>query len=153
LSNFVPPQVLQPASVRRITAPESDFYHTTVAANARRLAERGVNVSIGAHGQREGLASHWEIWGFAQGGMSPVEALKSATLAPAQKLHMEADLGSLEVGKLADLVILDANPLENIFATDKVNMVMLNGRLYDASTLNEIVTGARETKPFYWQQK
>ncbi|NNF17412.1 MAG: amidohydrolase family protein [Gammaproteobacteria bacterium] len=152
LSNFVPPQVLQPASVRRITAPDSDFYHTTVAANARRLTERGVNVSIGAHGQREGLASHWEIWGFAQGGMSPVEALKSATLAPAQKLHMEADLGSLEAGKLADLVILEANPLENIFATDKVNMVMLNGRLYDASTLHEIVTGTRETKPFYWQK-
>ncbi len=136
---------------RRITAPEDEFYHVTSAANAKLLADRGVNVSIGAHGQREGLASHWEIWGFAQGGMSPVEALRSATIAPAEKLGFERDLGSVTAGKLADLVILNINPLDDIYASDNISQVMLNGRIYDAATLNEVVTGNRTTKPFYWQ--
>jgi imidazolonepropionase-like amidohydrolase/Tol biopolymer transport system component len=152
LSNFVPPHILQPRSVRRVKAPEEEFHHITSAENAKLLADRGVNVSIGAHGQREGLASHWEIWGFAQGGMSAVDALRSATIAPAEKLGFDKDLGSLEVGKLADLLVLDANPLENIYQSDKVNLVMLNGRLYEAATLNETVTGNRETLPFYWQK-
>ena len=71
LSHFAPPHILQPSSVRRIKAPDEDFYHVTSAATAKQLADEGVSVTIGAHGQREGLASHWEMWGFAQGGMSP----------------------------------------------------------------------------------
>jgi Tol biopolymer transport system component/imidazolonepropionase-like amidohydrolase len=152
LSHYVPPHILQPRSVRRILAPDSDYYHTVSAATAKLMADRGVMVSIGAHGQREGLASHWEMWGFAQGGMSAIEALRTATSTPARALGFDSDIGSLEVGKLADLVILDANVLEDIFASDKVNMVMLNGRLYDAATLNEKVTGNRTTMPFYWQK-
>jgi len=151
LSNFVPPHILQPRSVRRITAPEGDFYHAVSAATAKSLAEQGVMVSIGAHGQREGLASHWEMWSFARGGMSPIEVLHTATTAPAKALGFSDDLGSLETGKLADLVVLDANVVEDIYQSDKVDMVMLNGRLYDAGTLNETVTGNRKTEPFYWQ--
>jgi Tol biopolymer transport system component/imidazolonepropionase-like amidohydrolase len=151
LSNFVPPHILQPRSVRRIKAPDGDFHHVRSAATAKLLADRGVFVSIGAHGQREGLASHWEMWSFAQGGMSPLEALRSATVSPARSLGFDKDIGSLEVGKLADLVVLDANIVEDIYQSDKVNMVMLNGRLYDAANLNETVTGQRRTQPFYWQ--
>ncbi|MEM7081787.1 MAG: amidohydrolase family protein [Pseudomonadota bacterium] len=151
LSRFVPPRVLQPRSVRRITAPDEDFYHINAAAASKVLADAGVNVSIGAHGQREGLASHWEIWGFAQGGMSPVEALRTATIAAAEKLGFERDLGTLETGKLADVVVLDSNPLDDIYTTDQVNRVMLNGRLYDAQTLNEQISGTRVSRPFYWQ--
>ena len=151
LSNYVPPHILQPRSVRRVLAPDSDYYHTVSARTAKLMADVGVMVSIGAHGQREGLASHWEMWSFAQGGMSAIEVLRTATTTPAKALGFEHDLGSIEAGKLADLVILDANVLEDIFQSDKVNMVMLNGRLYDAATLNEKVTGDRTTKPFYWQ--
>ncbi len=151
LSHFVPPHILQPRSVRRITAPFSDFYHVVSATTAKKLSDQGVMVSIGAHGQREGLASHWEIWSFAQGGMSPVEALQAATITPARALGYERDLGSLEVGKLADLVVIDADILKDIYQTDKVTHVMLNGRLYEADTLNETVTGNRKTLPFYWQ--
>jgi imidazolonepropionase-like amidohydrolase/Tol biopolymer transport system component len=151
LSNFVPPHILQPRSVRRVLAPESDYYHTVSAKTAKLLADRGVMVSIGAHGQREGLASHWEMWGFAQGGMSAIDVLRTATTTPAKALGFDEDLGSIEAGKLADLVILDANVLEDIFQSDQVNMVMLNGRLYDAATMNEKVTGNRTTQPFYWQ--
>jgi imidazolonepropionase-like amidohydrolase/Tol biopolymer transport system component len=151
LTNFVPSHILRPRSVRRVLAPNSDYYHTVSAATAKRLADRGVMVSIGAHGQREGLASHWEMWGFALGGMSSIEALRAATSTPAKALGFDADLGSLEVGKLADLVVIDADIVDDIFQSDKVEMVMLNGRLYDAATLNETVTGNRKTQAFYWQ--
>lgn len=151
LSHFVPPDVLRPGSVRRLSAPDSEYHHTASAATARLLADRGVLVSIGAHGQREGLGSHWEIWSFAQGGMSAIEALRAATIVPATALGFAEDIGSLQAGKLADLVVIDADILDDIYQTDKVSMVMLNGRLYDAATLNETVTGDRETEPFYWQ--
>jgi imidazolonepropionase-like amidohydrolase/Tol biopolymer transport system component len=151
LSRFVPPHILQPRSVRRVLAPDGDYYHMVSAATAKLMADQGVMVSIGAHGQREGLASHWEMWGFAQGGMSPLQALQAATSTPAKALGYDDDLGSIEVGKLADLVVLDANILEDIFKSDQVNMVMLNGRLYDSATMNEKVTGSRTTQPFYWQ--
>jgi imidazolonepropionase-like amidohydrolase/Tol biopolymer transport system component len=152
LSNFVPPQVLRPRSVRRLKAPESEYHHAQSAATAKLLADEGVLVSIGAHGQREGLASHWEIWSFVQGGMTPVEALQAATTAPARALGFERDLGTLEEGKLADLVVLDADILDDIFQSDRVSMVMLNGRLYDAATLDELITGDRRTEPFFWQR-
>lgn len=151
LSNFVPPHILQPSSVRRITAPDEDFYDTVSAATSKALADQGVMVSIGAHGQREGLASHWEMWSFAKGGMSSIEVLRTATTAPARALGFADDLGSLEAGKLADLVVIDANVVEDIYQSDRIDMVMLNGRLYDAATLNEKVTGERKTQSFYWQ--
>ncbi len=83
--------------------------------------------------------------------MTSIEALRAATITPATALGFADDIGSLEVGKLADLVVIDANIVEDIFQTDKVSMVMLNGRLYDAATLNETVTGDRKTQLFYWQ--
>lgn len=113
--------------------------------------EAGIMVNIGAHGQREGLASHWEMWSFARGGFSPMEALATATINPARYLGMDKDIGSLEAGKLADLVIIDANPLDDIRNTDRISHIMLNGRLYLAGDLSEQVTGTAALRPFYWQ--
>ncbi len=153
LSRYVPPSLLQARSVRRITAPEADYQDDDNAALAKALMDRGVLVSIGAHGQREGLAAHWEMWSFVRGGMSPMEALATATINPARYFGMEADIGSLEPGKLADLVVLDANPLEDIRTSDRVSMIMLDGRLYDSKTLNEVDTGDRTQRPLYWHGK
>ena len=108
-------------------------------------------VSIGGHGQREGLASHWEMWSFARGGMSPVQALRTATTEPARHLGFDKDIGSLEKGKLADLVILSDNPLEDIRNTDKVEHVMLGGRLYESETMNEVHTGDTKRLPYWWE--
>jgi len=151
LSKHVPPHILQPSSVRRTKAPEEDFVDQYSAREAKKLADRGVMVSIGAHGQEEGLAAHWEMWSFARGGMSPLEALRTATVTPAKHLGFSKDIGSLETGKLADLVILSANPLETIRNSDHIEKVMLNGRLYDAATMNEEVTGDRKRAPYYWE--
>lgn len=153
LSKYVPPQVLQPRSVRRQMAPQSDYQpFRDSAANAQRLMELGVLVNTGAHGQREGMGSHWEIWGFVLGGMSPMQALKAATINPARYMGLARDIGSIENGKLADLLIVDGNPLEDIRVTDHIAYVVLNGRIYEGGTLLERISGDRKLAPFYWQK-
>jgi imidazolonepropionase-like amidohydrolase len=153
LSKFVPPTVLQPRSVRRLKAPERDYRDDDAARAAKRLLEAGVVVNTGAHGQREGLATHWEMWSFARGGMTAMQVLSLATINPAEHLGMANDLGSIEVGKLADLVIMNSNPLENIRMTDDISHVMLNGRLYRAKDLSEEVTGSDQLEPFWFSEE
>ena len=92
------------------------------------------------------------MWSFAKGGMNPVQALSTATTEPARHLGFDADIGSLEIGKLADLVILSENPLENICHTDRIEHVMLGGRLYEAETMNEVLTGDSKRLPYYWEK-
>jgi imidazolonepropionase-like amidohydrolase len=88
-----------------------------------------------------------------QGGMSNMEALRAATIDGARYIGMDADIGSLEKGKLADLVVLDRNPLENIRHTDSIHSVMLNGRLFEGKTLNEVGNRPRPRLPFWWERK
>ena len=85
------------------------------------------------------------------GGMTPHEALRCATLGGARYLGYDRDLGSLEPGKLADLLVFDADPLANIRDTASLSRVMLNGRLYDAWTLDEQAPRARKRGPFWWE--
>lgn len=151
LLNFVPRAIVDPRSRRRTMAPDDDFGHIAVARSAKALLDHGVKVNLGAHGQLQGLGAHWELWMLAQGGMTPLEAIRCATLNGAEYIGMGDQLGSLEPGKLADLVIMDKNPLENILNTETVNMVMKNGRLYDAATMNEIGNHPRKRLPFYWE--
>lgn len=151
LSRYVPRTVLEPRSVRRETAPEEDFNVIRVARTATLLSRAGVNTMIGAHGQREGLGAHWEMWMFALGGMTPMEALRTATINPARNFGLDKDLGSIEPGKLADLVVIDGNPLADIRQTDRVAQVMQNGRLYDAATLNQIAPVAKARKPMFFE--
>ena len=132
-------------------APDDDFNHVLIAQGAKRIADAGGSVQLGAHGQLQGLGAHWELWMLQQGGMTQMEALRAATSDAARYLGLDADLGTLDKGKLADLIVLDRNPLENIKNSESVAMVMLNGRLYDARTLNEIGPSPRLRLPFWFE--
>ena len=151
LSKFVPRSVLESRSVRRITAPEEDFNVVRVARTAAVLQRAGVPAKIGAHGQREGLGTHWEMWMFGLGGMSSLEAIRTATINPARYIGVDRDLGSLEVGKLADLVIISGDVLADIRQSDQISHVMQNGRLFEVPTMNEVVSRNKPRKPFFFE--
>jgi imidazolonepropionase-like amidohydrolase/Tol biopolymer transport system component len=150
LTRHVPPSQLA-NRVRVTTAPPEQFVDQYSARESDRLDERGVLVATGGHGQQEGLATHWEIWSHARGGATPLEALQHATVDAARAYGFR-DIGVIRPGNLADLVILTANPLEDIRNSDDIAQVMVNGRLYDAATLNETVTGDRRRLPYFWEQ-
>ncbi|RZM32728.1 MAG: amidohydrolase, partial [Sphingomonas sp.] len=151
LTRHAPPAALAAQNARREIAPDEDYVDAASAREAKKLADKGVQVSIGAHGQQAGLGAHWEMWSFVRGGWSPIEALRAGTIMPATSLGYARDVGSLEVGKLADLVVLNADPTIDIRNSDKVDKVMLGGRLYDAATLSEVATGTYTRKPYWWE--
>ena len=105
-------------------APETDFNHVLISRGAKQVMDAGGSVQLGAHGQLQGMGAHWELWMLQQGGMTPMEALRAATIAGARYLGLDGDIGSLEKGKLADLIVLERNPLENVRNTEAIAMVM-----------------------------
>jgi imidazolonepropionase-like amidohydrolase/Tol biopolymer transport system component len=153
LLNFTPRSVIDPRSRRRTLIPEDEYEagFLEVSRSCKKLADAGVKINLGAHGQLQGLGAHWELWMLQMGGMSPMQALRCATMNGAEYLGMSKDIGSLEKGKLADLVILDKNPLENIRNSESVRYTMVNGRLFDTETMNEIGNYDRKRGKFYWE--
>ena len=151
LTAFVPPWAFEGRSRRRTLASQGDWNHIKIAQLCKKLLDAGVDVQLGAHGQREGLAAHWELWMFVQGGMTPHEALRAGTLLSARYVGLDGDIGSLEIGKLADLAVIEGNPLQDIRATEKVRYTMLGGRLFDAATMNEVTGEQAKRRPFFWE--
>jgi hypothetical protein len=111
------------------------FERMMVARNA------GVNYLVGTDslmgGVYFGLSLHWEIAQFVDAGFSPIDALRMATERAAALVGATADLGSLTTGKLADIVLLDSNPLENIRNTQSIWQVVKGGRVYDPQRLRQ----------------
>ena len=153
LLTFTPRSIIDARSIRRLKAPLEEFGHIQNAKAAKALADAGVRVNLGAHGQLQGLGVHWELWMLAQGGMTPMEALRCATVNGAYYLGLENDLGTLEPGKLADLIVLEKNPLENIQNSVSITWVVKNGRVYNPETMDEVAPTPRKRQPFYWEQE
>ncbi len=152
LLNFTPQFIIDARSRRRTTAEYGDYGHIEVSKAVKQINDGGTKVNLGAHGQIQGLGAHWELWMLTQGGMSPLQAIRCATINGASYLGMDKEIGSLEVGKLADMVILNDNPLVDIHNSEKINYVMVNGRLYDAYSMNELGNREKARLPFWWQQ-
>ncbi len=153
LMRYSPRFIIEPASMRRTKAPDSHYNHFHVAAFAKELRDRGVSVQLGAHGQREGLAAHWELWMLEQGGFTPWEALRAATIDSAHYVGLDSDIGSIEEGKLADLAVIDGDPLEDLRRSEYVTHTMINGRLYEAATMNQIAPDPVTRAEFFFEKE
>ena len=153
LLRFTPRSVIDPRSRHRTMLPEEEYEngHILISQSVKKLIDEGVMVNMGAHGQIQGIGAHWEIWMMQQGGMTNHQALQTATINPAKSLGFDKWIGSLEAGKLADLIVMDQNPLDNIRNTESIRYTMVNGRLFDAATLDEIGNYNRPRSKFYWE--
>lgn len=153
LLKYTPRHVIDPRSRHRTMVPDEEYYngHLLTSRTVTDLSKLGVKANVGAHGQLQGLGAHWELWMLQQGGMSNHNALKAATINGAEYIGVGDELGSLQKGKLADLIIMDKNPLENIQNTNSVIYTMINGRLFDTSTMNEVGNYNKKRSPFYWE--
>jgi hypothetical protein len=157
LNRFTPHPRLDALGRRHPWIWPEEYMFPTVAEGAAKVVRAGGNVSLGAHGQLQGLGAHWELWAMAgEGGapgkaMTPAEALRSATSAAADKLGLAPDLGTVAAGKLADLIVLDADPLADIHNTTQIRWVVKNGTVFEAETMKEVWPAEKELPAFFWQ--
>ena len=127
-----------------------EYGHEKLGKQVADIVRAGGRAGLGSHGQLQGLGAHWEIWSLGSGGLTPHETLKVVTIFGAEAIGLQQDLGSLEPGKLADLLVLDRNPLEDIRNTNSIRYVMKNGELYEGDTLNMVWPAARPLPEQFW---
>ncbi|MEX2511565.1 MAG: amidohydrolase family protein [Cyclobacteriaceae bacterium] len=153
LLQFTPRGIIDARSRHRTMVPDEEYEnsHILTSKAVSNLSAKGVKVNLGGHGQLQGLGAHWELWSLQQGGMSNHEALKTATINGAEYIGLGDEIGSLKPGKLADLIIMEKNPLEDIRNSASIVYTMVNGRLYDTETMNEIGNEPEERGKFYWE--
>jgi len=147
---FIPHDVIDAKATRFTWYRRDEYAYSTFAKSADDIIKAGGKVCVGGHGEFQGLSYHWELWSLQSGGMSNLNALRAATLNGAEAIGLAQDLGSIEPGKLADLVVLDKDPLEDIRNTTSVHYVMKNGQLFEGSTLNEVWPLQKVAGPYWW---
>ncbi len=152
LNRFTPHRIIDEKTKRRPEWFRKDEYaFPKLAAQMTKLVRAGGLVGVGSHGQLQGLGYHWEMWMLASGGMTPMEVLKCATINGAHIVGRPGEVGSLEPGKLADLVIFDKSPLDDIHNTNTIHWVMKNGELFEGDTLNQVWPEQKKLEPlFFW---
>ena len=155
LLKYTPRGFIDSRSRQRTMIPMEEYNngHILTSQSCKKLVDAGVRICVGGHGQLQGLGVHWEMWTLSQGGMTNYEVMRAATIHGAEYIGMGDDLGSLEKGKLADLIVLDGDPLDDIHNTQHVKYTMVNGRLYDTETMNEIGQTEVPRSKFYWEME
>jgi imidazolonepropionase-like amidohydrolase/Tol biopolymer transport system component len=138
LRRFVAPDEFQ--WFRRAREPDRErIDRTDVFEELVDCARHGARLSTGGHSNGPaGLNTHWEMWAFVLGGLSPMEALRSATVNGAEKLGIDADVGTLEAGRIADFLILGSNPLDNIRNSADIRLIVKDGIIYNGDTLDRL---------------
>lgn len=132
--------------------PNDQWLWWRSAQDAARIAHAGGLVAVGGHDAfSPGIHTQWELWMLQMGGLTPMEALRAATINGAIKLGRDQDLGSIEVGKLADLIVLNGDPLADIHNTNNIRYTIANGVVYDATSMTELYPVYKELPPFFWQ--
>ncbi|HEY7697737.1 MAG TPA: amidohydrolase family protein, partial [Vicinamibacteria bacterium] len=150
LNRFLPHNLIDADTQRRPWFRKEEHVFPKTAAQAAKIVRAGGRVGVGSHGQLQGLGYHWEMWSLAEGGLTPMETLRAATLHGAEIIGLSQDLGSIEPGKLADLVVLDGNPLEDIHDSNTVRYVVKNGEIFEGSTLDRIWPSEKKLHPLWW---
>ena len=151
LKRFYPQNRLAEMARRRgLWARDDEFRLADAAAAALAIKRAGGLVGVGGHGEVQGLGYHWELWALAMGGFTPREALEAATIDGARIIGYADDLGSLDAGKIADLVVLDRNPLDDIRHSTAVRYVMKDGELFEGDTLRRVWPAEADLPPFWW---
>ena len=152
LRRFTPLPFLAARTLRRFWFHEREYNFPQVAANAAKIIRAGGRVGVGGHGQLQGLGYHWELWALASGGLTPTEALTAATRHGAEIIGVAQDIGTVETGKLADLVVLNSDPMANIRNTADLALVVKGGEVFEADTLNQIWPQPKSLPPQWWQE-
>jgi imidazolonepropionase-like amidohydrolase len=151
LRRFIPHELLDTMVKRRGQWFLAEEYgHQAIAQGAAAVVHAGGRVCLGGHGQLQGLGCHWEVWDLQSGGLTQMEALRCATLFGAQAIGLQQDVGSIEPGKLADFMVLNRNPLEDIHNTNTIAWVMKNGDLFDGETLTQMWPIQKPLEKMYW---
>ena len=140
LRHFTPRAEIDGKALRRGAGwfHEDEFATWRQSRIVQQIYDAGGINGVGSHGQLQGLGYHWELWAMAYDDMDPHAALRIATIQGAEALGLDGDIGTIEAGKLADLVILEKNPLVDIRNTNTIEHVMVNGRLFNGDTLDEV---------------
>lgn len=150
VKRFMPAFAQELHTRRHISFRRQDHIYPQLAEQAAKVLRAGGRIGVGSHGQFQGLGYHWELQAFAEGGWTPVELLRIATMGGAEIIGRSTELGSLEAGKLADLLILERDPRTDIKNTLSIKQVMKNGRLYDSDTLDEQWPRQRALPPLWF---
>ncbi|HWA95055.1 MAG TPA: amidohydrolase family protein [Terracidiphilus sp.] len=153
LEHFIPHYVLDSITNRGPWVRKQEYIFPQVAAQAAKILRAGGVVGLGGHGMMQGLQCHWEMWAMSAGGMTNLEVIRVATIDGAKAMGLADDLGSIEKGKLADLIVLNKNPLDDIHNTNTIRFVMKNGELFKGENLDQVWPVKTTMLEFWWEQE